>query len=105
MLGVVYLGGWWLFGLVAVAALVALHEYASLTRRLRPLVLAGYVGAVAMLLGATIGGPTWLLGGVMLTLALAFVLQGFAGDAPAGDGRDRLDAPRRDLGRRSGSRT
>ena len=26
VLGFVYLGGWWLFGLAAVAALVALHE-------------------------------------------------------------------------------
>jgi phosphatidate cytidylyltransferase len=79
VLGLVYQGGWWLFGLVVVAALVALHEYAALTRRLRPLVLAGYVGAVAILLGATIGGLPWLLGGLMLTLALAFVMQGLAG--------------------------
>jgi phosphatidate cytidylyltransferase len=79
VLGLVYLGGWWLFGLAAVAALVALHEYAALTRRLRPLVLAAYVGAVAILLGATMGGVVWLLGGLMLTLALAFVMQGLAG--------------------------
>jgi phosphatidate cytidylyltransferase len=79
VLGLVYQGGWWLFGLVVVAALVALHEYAALTRRLRPLVLAGYLGAVAILLGATIGGMPWLLGGLMLTVALAFVMQGLAG--------------------------
>ena len=52
VLGVVYLGGWWLFGLAVVAALIALHEYASLMRKLRPLVLACYVGAVAILVGA-----------------------------------------------------
>lgn len=79
VLGLVYLGGWWLFGLVLVAALVGLHEYAALTRRLRPLVLACYLGAVAMLLGAMLGGAPWLLGGLMLTLLAAFVLQGLAG--------------------------
>jgi phosphatidate cytidylyltransferase len=79
VLGLVYLGGWWLFGLVLVIALVAVHEFAAMTRRLRPLVLAAYVGAVAMLLGTELGGLPWLLGGVMLTLLTAFVLQGFAG--------------------------
>jgi phosphatidate cytidylyltransferase len=79
VLGLVYLGGWWLFALVLGAALVGLHEYAALTRRLRPLVLAGYLGAAAMLLGATLGGMPWLLGGLMLTLLAAFVLQGLAG--------------------------
>lgn len=79
VLGVVYLGGWWLFGLALAVALVGLHEFAAMTRRLRPLVLAGYLGAVAMLLGTEMGGVPWLLGGVMVTLLLAFVLQGFAG--------------------------
>jgi phosphatidate cytidylyltransferase len=79
VLALVYLGGWWLFGLAVVVALIGLHEYASLMRRLRPLVLAGYVGAVAILVGAAAGGLPWVLGGLMLTIALAFVLQGLAG--------------------------
>jgi phosphatidate cytidylyltransferase len=79
VLGLVYLGGWWLFGLAVVVVLVGLHEYATLTRRLRPLVLASYIGAVAILAGAAMGGLPWALGGLMLTIALAFVLQGFAG--------------------------
>jgi phosphatidate cytidylyltransferase len=79
VLGLVYLGGWWLFGLVLVIALVGVHEFAAMTRRLRPLVLACYLGAVAMLLGTELGGLPWLLGGLMLTLLTAFVLQGFAG--------------------------
>jgi phosphatidate cytidylyltransferase len=79
VLGVVYLGGWWLFGLAVVAALIGLHEYASLMRKLRPLVLACYVGAVAILLGAAAGGLEWALGGLMLTIAVAFVVQGLAG--------------------------
>ena len=40
----VWLGGWWLFAVVVVAAVVAVHEFAVLTRRLRPLVLAAYLG-------------------------------------------------------------
>ena len=41
VLGVVYLGGWWLFALAAVAAAVALHEYWLLARPLAPLAPAG----------------------------------------------------------------
>ena len=76
VLAVVYLGGWWLVALLAVAALVALHEYAEMIRRLRPIVLAAYVGALAMLVGTRLGGSPWLLGGFLLALALAFVLHG-----------------------------
>ena len=78
VLYLVYLGGWWLFGLAAVAALVALHELYVMARSLRPLVLAGYAGALATLLGAELGGPDWMIGGFMLTLVLAFLLYGIA---------------------------
>lgn len=79
VLALVYLGGWWLFGLAAVVAGLALHEFARMTRPLRPLVLAGYVGVIAMLVGVRVGGLAWLLGAVLLTLLAAFVLQGLAG--------------------------
>jgi phosphatidate cytidylyltransferase len=78
VLGVVYLGGWWLFGLAALAALAALHELYVMARSLRPLVLAGYVGALATLLGAHLGGAEWMVGGFMLTLLVAFMLYGIA---------------------------
>ena len=78
VLYLVYLGDWWLFGLAAFAALVALHEFYVMARSLRPLVLAGYAGAVATLLGAHLGGPAWMIGGFMLTLVLAFLLYGIA---------------------------
>jgi phosphatidate cytidylyltransferase len=78
VLYLVYLGGWWLFGLAAFAALVALHELYAIARSLRPLVLAGYAGALATLLGAQLGGPEWMAGGFMLTLVLAFLLYGIA---------------------------
>lgn len=76
VLGLVWLGGWWLFGLVAVATVLALHEFAVMTRPLRPLVLACYLGALAMVLAATVGGRAWVLGAVLLTLLLAFLLYG-----------------------------
>jgi phosphatidate cytidylyltransferase len=78
VLWLVYLGGWWLFGLALVAALVALHEFYVMARSLRPLVLAGYAGATTTLVGAQLGGPTWMVGGFMLTLLLAFLLYGIA---------------------------
>ncbi len=79
VLGLVYLGGWWMFTLAAVAAVAALHELFWMTRTLRPVVLAGYIGALAALLGATLGGLEWALAGFLSTLALAFVFKGIAG--------------------------
>ena len=76
VLWLVYLGGWALFGLAAVAALVALHELYWMTRTLRPVVLAGYLGALAALLGATLGGADWALAALMSTLLFAFVIKG-----------------------------
>jgi phosphatidate cytidylyltransferase len=73
VLGSAYLGGWFLFTLVAVGGLIALHEFYRLARALRPLVLAGYGGAVAGMLGAQIDGAVWMLGGFLLTFVLAFV--------------------------------
>jgi phosphatidate cytidylyltransferase len=78
VLYLVYLGDWWLFGLALFAALVALHELYVMARGLRPLVLAGYAGALATLLGAHLGGAEWMLGGFMVTLVLAFLLYGIA---------------------------
>lgn len=78
VLGLVYLGGWALFGLAVAAALVALHEYAELIRPLRPLVLAAYLGTGTMLAGALLGGLDWLLAGFLASVVLAFVLQGVA---------------------------
>jgi phosphatidate cytidylyltransferase len=76
VLGLVYLGGWWMFALAGVAVLLGLHEYYGLTRPLRPVVLAGYAGATATILGAQGGGVEWALAGFLSTFALAFVLKG-----------------------------
>lgn len=68
-----YYGGWALFSLAAAAGLLALHELYRMARSLRPLVLAGYVGALAAVLGATLAGPRWMIAGLGLTLLLAFL--------------------------------
>jgi len=74
VLALVYAGGWWLFALAAVAAVLALHEYALMMRSLRPVTLAAYAGALLTLLGAQLGGLQWTAAGFLTTLVLAFVL-------------------------------
>ena len=78
MIGIVYLGGWWLFGLALVAGLIALHELYVMGKELRPLVLAGYLGYALALLGAQLGGVEWLAAGILSTLFFAFVLYGLS---------------------------
>jgi phosphatidate cytidylyltransferase len=75
VLGAVYYGGWWVFALVAIAAALALHEYWLMARPLSPLAPAGYIGAALALVGAELSGVLWMLGGVLATFVLAFVLK------------------------------
>lgn len=70
-----YYGRWWVFGLGAVAAAIALHEYWLMARQLRPLAPAGYIGVILGLVGAELGGTQWMLGGLLVTLVLAFALK------------------------------
>lgn len=79
VIGMVYLGGWWLFGLALVGGLFALHELYVMARELRPLVLGGYLGFIATLLGLQLGGLDWMLGGLLATFVLAFVVYGLGG--------------------------
>lgn len=78
VLGLVWRGGWWVFALALTASLLALHELYVMARSLRPLVLAGYAGAVLALVGAELGGLEWMLGGALATLLLSFLLYGVA---------------------------
>ena len=78
VLAAAYYGGWWLFAVALVASVLALHELYQLVRPLRPLVLAGYAGVIAGLLGATLGGLDWMFGGLLTTFAFAFALYGVA---------------------------
>ena len=79
VIGLVYLGGWWLFALAIVGGLLALHELYVMARELRPLVLGGYLGFVTTLLGLQLGGVDWMLGGLLATFVLAFVVYGLGG--------------------------
>jgi len=74
VLALVWAGGWWLFALAAVAAILALHEYSLMTRSLRPVTLAAYAGALLSLVGAELGGLDWTVAGFLTTLVLAFIL-------------------------------
>ncbi len=78
VIGVVYLGGWWLWALALLGGLIALHELYVMGKELRPLVLAGYLGFVLALLGVKLGGVPWMVGGILATFFLAFVLYGLS---------------------------
>ncbi len=73
VIGAAVVGGWFLCGVALVAALIALHELYALARALRPLVLAGYGGAIGALVGAQLGNAEWMLGGFLVAFPLAFL--------------------------------
>ena len=87
VLGLVYLGGWWLFALIASAARGRAARVLAAGAAAAPARAAGYIGAVLALVGAQLGGVGWMLGGVLATLPLAFAAQGHLGDAPDADDR------------------
>ena len=72
VLGAAWVGGWWMLALVAVGTLVALHELYAATRDLRPLALAGFAGALTVLVGVELGGLEWIGLGLVVTLVVAF---------------------------------
>ena len=74
VLGMLWLGGWWLFALVAVAAFVGVHEFVTTARPLRPLAPAVYGGVILALVGARLGDLDWLLAGFLATFVLGFLL-------------------------------
>lgn len=87
VLGIVWLGGWWLFGLVLLGGLLALHELYAMARSLRPIVLGGYAGLILTLLGAQLGSTTWLLAGILSTfvaMLLVFFVSSARQNAVAG---------------------
>jgi phosphatidate cytidylyltransferase len=78
VLAIVWAGGWWLFALTGVAAILALHEYALMIRSLRPVILAAYAGAILSLLGAHLAGREWTVAGFLSTIVFAFLLHWIA---------------------------
>jgi phosphatidate cytidylyltransferase len=83
VIGVVYLGGWWLFALALLAGLIALHELYRMARELRPLVLAGYLGLILTMLGMQLGDIAWMAGGIAATLVLLFLFFGLSHERPS----------------------
>jgi phosphatidate cytidylyltransferase len=77
-LGLLWLGGWWLFALLASAAAIGVHEFVTTARPLRPLAPAVYGGVLLALVGARTGGIVWMLGGFLATFVFAFVLHALA---------------------------
>jgi phosphatidate cytidylyltransferase len=78
VLALVWGGGWWLFVLLAIAALIGIQEYYLLIRSLHPLVLSGYAGVTITLFGAKLGGLPWMVAGLFGTILLAFAQYGIA---------------------------
>jgi phosphatidate cytidylyltransferase len=70
-----YVGDWWMFALIALAAAIALHEYMLMARTLAPLAPAAYIGAALALLGAELSGIDWMVAGALSTFVLAFMLK------------------------------
>ena len=83
VIGITYLGGWWLFALALAGGFIALHELYGIARELRPLVLGGYLGFVLALLGLQLGGLAWMLGGILSTFVFAFVVYGLSDVRPS----------------------
>ena len=71
----VYLGGWYLFAFVASPARSRCTSTGCSAGPLSPLAPAGYIGAALALVGAQLDGIGWMLGGVLTTFALAFLLK------------------------------
>lgn len=75
VLGLVWAGGWWLFVLLAIAGAIAVHEFVTMARPLRPLAPAAYIGTFLALLGAQRSGVVWMLAGFLSSFVVAFALQ------------------------------
>ena len=78
VLGAVWLGGWWMYALVLVASLIAVHEFVTMARPLRPLAPAAYVGVALALTLAQTSGIAWMLGGMLATFVVAFAASALA---------------------------
>src|SRR4051794_19000488 len=78
VLGLLWLGGGGLFAPVALAACIAVHEFVTTAKQVRPLAPAVYFGVLLALIGAESGKVEWLLGGFAATFVLAFLLNAAA---------------------------
>ncbi len=67
-------GGWPMVALALLGGIVAMHEFCSMTRELRPLTIAGFAGVAGVIVAVHEGGLVWSLLPLVLTLLLAFWL-------------------------------
>ncbi len=72
-LAAIILGGYYLFGLGLVLAVIGLHEYYTLLRPYRPNLLVGFVAGIGMMAGAFY----WGLQGMLVSLAGLMILTFF----------------------------
>ena len=71
-LAAVILGGYYLFGLVVVLAVLGLHEYYTIVRPYRPNLLVGYLAGLGVLAGAFFMGLEGILAGLAALVILTF---------------------------------
>jgi len=74
----VLIGGWPVVVVAVAVGIVAVHEFATMCRTLRPLVPAAFAGVVAIIVTTHQGGLLWSLAPLLGTLLLAFWLSAIA---------------------------
>jgi phosphatidate cytidylyltransferase len=74
----VVVGGWPMVGLAVVIGVVAMHEYSTMARELRPLTIAGFAGVIGIVVVTHEGGLVWSLLPLLGTMLLAFWLSAIA---------------------------
>ena len=71
-LAAVILGGYYLFGLAVVLAVLGLHEYYTIVRPYRPNLLVGFLAGLGVLAGAFFMGLEGILAGLAALVILTF---------------------------------
>ncbi len=69
-----WFGSWWLVALGAATGVLALHELWTMARTLRPIVIAGYIGVVAVIVAAQFGGIEGMLVVLGPVVLLTFIV-------------------------------
>jgi len=74
VIGILWLGGWWIVALGVVAGVLALHELWTMARNHRPVVIAGYVGVIAMIVAAKLEGVEGMALVLAPTVLVTFIV-------------------------------
>ncbi len=70
----IWRGGWAMVAFAGVAAVIGCHELFVMARPLRPMVIAGTLGSLGMVVGAHAGGLAWALLPIPIALVAAFLM-------------------------------